>query len=59
MEEIIKSKIRKKDKMMGEGKERGRGYLCMSISGCVRLCVSVCVCGNEMKRETDRQNCMS
>lgn len=35
MGEIINSQIRKKDKMMGDGEERGRGYRCMSISKCV------------------------
>lgn len=41
MREIINSKFRKKDKMMGEGIERGRENLCMSVSACVL--VSVCV----------------
>lgn len=36
MREIINSKIRKKDKMIGAVEERGREYLRMSIS-------SVCV----------------
>lgn len=58
MAAVINSRIRKKDKMTGGGKESGRGYTCMSVSKCV-LCECVLVCGKRMKRETDRQNCMS
>lgn len=46
MGEIINSKIRKEDKMTGDGERRvgeGRGYLFMNISKSVCVCVGMCV----------------
>lgn len=40
MEAVINSRIRKKDKMMGDGKESGRGRVCKSVSKCVLGSVS-------------------
>lgn len=56
MGEIINSKIRKKDKIVGDGKEGGIStWASQSVCSC--QCVSMW--GKDMKRETDRQNCMS
>lgn len=51
MGEVVNSRIRKKDKTMGDRRREGP-----PVQVCV---VIVCLCVREMKKETDRQNCMS